>query len=122
MATARKLATSLPQGMEPCRSRSGHATAGEEQTEGHRTARRWKRYTDPATISLMYLKQYVNGARKKNAIPILLTLTPRHQYVDGVFENAFLGQLGRMKWLGSLPSESRRARSRSRNFEAKLTP
>lgn len=48
-----------------------------------------ERYTDPATTFRTYLKQYIDGARKKNAIPVLLTPTPRHQYVNGVFENGF---------------------------------
>jgi hypothetical protein len=47
------------------------------------------RATDPATTFRSYLKQYIDGARSKNAIPVLVTPTPRHQYVNGVFENGF---------------------------------
>jgi hypothetical protein len=47
------------------------------------------RYTNPATTFRTYLKQYIDGARAKNAIPVLVTPTPRHQYVNGVFENGF---------------------------------
>jgi lysophospholipase L1-like esterase len=47
------------------------------------------RYTDPATTFRTYLKQYIDGARGKNAIPVLLTPTPRHQLSGGVFTNGF---------------------------------
>jgi len=47
------------------------------------------RATDPATTFRTYLKQYIDGARGKNAIPVLITPTPRHQYTGGVFENGF---------------------------------
>jgi len=45
--------------------------------------------TDPATTFRTYLQQYIDGARGKNAIPVLITPTPRHQYSDGVFGNGF---------------------------------
>jgi lysophospholipase L1-like esterase len=47
------------------------------------------RATDPATTFRTYLRQYIDGARSKNAIPVLVTPTPRHQFVNGVFENGF---------------------------------
>ena len=47
------------------------------------------RATDPATTFRTYLKQYIDGARSKNAIPVLITPTPRHQYSGGVFQNGF---------------------------------
>ena len=47
------------------------------------------RATDPATTFRTYLKQYIDGARGKNAIPVLITPTPRHQYSGGVFQNGF---------------------------------
>ncbi len=47
------------------------------------------RATDPATTFRTYLKQYIDGARSKNAIPVLITPTPRHQYSGGVFGNGF---------------------------------
>ncbi|HMA95812.1 MAG TPA: GDSL-type esterase/lipase family protein [Polyangiaceae bacterium] len=58
------------------------------------------RYTDPATTFRTYLKQYIDGARKKNAIPVLLTPTPRHQYVNGVFENGFAAYCDAIKAVG----------------------
>ena len=47
------------------------------------------RYTDPATTFRTYLKQYIDGARSKNAIPVLVTPTPRLDYTNGVFHNGF---------------------------------
>jgi lysophospholipase L1-like esterase len=47
------------------------------------------RYTDPATTFRTYLKQYIDGARSKNAIPVLLTPTPRHQLSNGLPTNGF---------------------------------
>ena len=47
------------------------------------------RATDPATTFRTYLKQYIDGARGKNAIPVLITPTPRHQYSGGAFQNGF---------------------------------
>jgi len=47
------------------------------------------RYTDPATTFRTYLKQYIDGARGKNAIPVLVTPTPRLDYTNGVFHNDF---------------------------------
>jgi lysophospholipase L1-like esterase len=47
------------------------------------------RYTDPATTFRTYLKQYIDGARGKNAIPVLLTPTPRHQLTNGLPTNGF---------------------------------
>jgi len=48
-----------------------------------------ERATDPATTFRTYLKQYIDGARSKNAIPVLITPTPRHQYSNGMFQNGF---------------------------------
>jgi lysophospholipase L1-like esterase len=47
------------------------------------------RYTDPATTFRTSLKQYIDGARGKNAIPVLLTPTPRHQLSNGLPTNGF---------------------------------
>jgi lysophospholipase L1-like esterase len=47
------------------------------------------RYTDPATTFRTYLKQYIDGARGKNAIPVLVTPTPRHQLSNGLPTNGF---------------------------------
>ena len=46
-------------------------------------------YTDPATTFRTYLKQYIDGARGKNAIPVLVTPTPRHQLSGGLPTNGF---------------------------------
>jgi lysophospholipase L1-like esterase len=47
------------------------------------------RATDLATTFRTYLKQYIDGARGKNAIPVLITPTPRHKYSGGDFGNGF---------------------------------
>ncbi len=47
------------------------------------------RYTNPATTFRTYLKMYIDGARSKNAIPVLLTPTPRLDYSNGAFQNDF---------------------------------
>ena len=47
------------------------------------------RYTNPATTFRDYLKQYIAAARGKNAIPVLVTPTPRLNYVNGAFMNDF---------------------------------
>jgi lysophospholipase L1-like esterase len=48
------------------------------------------RYTNPATTFRTYLKQYIDGARSKNAIPVLVTPTPRLDYSGGTFHNDFV--------------------------------
>jgi lysophospholipase L1-like esterase len=58
------------------------------------------RATDPATTFRTYLKQYIDGARGKNAIPILVTPTPRLQYSDGVFQNGFAAYCDAIKAVG----------------------
>lgn len=47
------------------------------------------RYTNPATTFRDYLKQYIEAARRKNAIAVLVTPTPRLDYVNGMFMNDF---------------------------------
>ena len=47
------------------------------------------RYTDPATTFRTYLKQYIDEARSKDAIPVLVTPTPKLVYKNGVFQNGF---------------------------------
>jgi lysophospholipase L1-like esterase len=47
------------------------------------------RYANPATTFRTYLKQYIDGARGKNATPVLLTPTPRHQLSNGLPTNGF---------------------------------
>lgn len=48
------------------------------------------RYTNPATTFRDYLKQYIDGARGKKAIPVLVTPTPRLDYTNGAFQNGFV--------------------------------
>jgi lysophospholipase L1-like esterase len=44
-----------------------------------------KRYTDPETTYKSYLKQYIDGARKKGAIPVLITPVERRRFsADGM--------------------------------------
>ena len=59
------------------------------------------RATDPATTFRTYLKQYIDGARAKNAIPVLITPTPRHQFVNGVFQNGFPEYWAAIKAVGT---------------------
>jgi lysophospholipase L1-like esterase len=48
------------------------------------------RYTNPATTYRTYLQQYIDGARSKNAIPVIITPTPRLDYKNGVFNNDYV--------------------------------
>lgn len=48
------------------------------------------RYTNPATTFRTYMQQYVDGARGKNAIPVIITPTPRLDYKNGVFNNDYV--------------------------------
>ena len=48
------------------------------------------RYTNPATTFRTYMQQYVDGARDKNAIPVIITPTPRLDYQNGVFNNDYV--------------------------------
>ena len=48
------------------------------------------RYTNPATTYRTYLQQYIDGARGKNAIPVIITPTPRLDYQNGVFNNDYV--------------------------------
>ena len=48
------------------------------------------RYTNPATTYRTYLQQYIDGARSKNAIPVIITPTPRLDYQNGVFNNGYV--------------------------------
>jgi lysophospholipase L1-like esterase len=59
------------------------------------------RATDPATTFRTYLQQYIDGARSKNAIPVLITPTPRHQYSGGVFGNGFPEYCAAIKAVGA---------------------
>lgn len=48
------------------------------------------RYTNPATTFRTYMQQYIDGARGKNAIPVIITPTPRLDYSSGVFNNDYV--------------------------------
>ena len=48
-----------------------------------------ERYTEPYTTYKQYLKMYVDGARQKEAVPLLITPVARLHYKDGVFLNDF---------------------------------
>lgn len=58
---------------------------------GHNDATKEKpeRYTEPYTEFKDYLKMYVDGARKHNAIPILITPVGRFNYENNVFISDF---------------------------------
>jgi lysophospholipase L1-like esterase len=58
------------------------------------------RYTNPATTFRDYLKQYIDGARGKNAIPVLVTPTPRLDYSNGAFQNGFVEYCKAIKAVG----------------------
>ncbi|HYP87581.1 MAG TPA: SGNH/GDSL hydrolase family protein [Polyangiaceae bacterium] len=59
------------------------------------------RYTDPATTFRDYLKQYIAAAKSKNAIAVLVTPTPRLDYVNGMFMNDFQGYCDAIKAVGT---------------------
>jgi len=48
------------------------------------------RYTNPATTFRTYVQQYIDGARGKKAIPVLVTPTPRLDYKNGAFTNDYV--------------------------------
>jgi len=53
------------------------------------TPSRPERYTDPNTTFKEYLRQYIDKAREKKAIPVLITPMARFIYTNGVFQNSF---------------------------------
>jgi lysophospholipase L1-like esterase len=56
-----------------------------------------ERYTEPTKEYKEYLKLYIDGARKKKAIPVLFTPIPRLNFKDGVFEADFAEYCKSMK-------------------------
>ncbi|SDY03507.1 Lysophospholipase L1 [Evansella caseinilytica] len=58
---------------------------------GHNDATKNKpeRYTEPFTTYKNYLKMYIDGARSRKAIPVLLTPVARLHYENGTFVNDF---------------------------------
>jgi lysophospholipase L1-like esterase len=59
------------------------------------------RFTDPSTTFKQYLRMYVDGARDRSAIPVLVTPTPRLDFVNGVFMNDFPEYCTAIKELGA---------------------
>jgi lysophospholipase L1-like esterase len=53
------------------------------------TKNRPERYTDPTTTYKEYLKMYIDGAREKKAIPILITPVARLHFTNDCFMNDF---------------------------------
>jgi lysophospholipase L1-like esterase len=56
-----------------------------------------ERYTEPYSEYKNYLKMYVEGARKKNATPILITPVGRLNYSEGIFAKDFSDYCTAMK-------------------------
>ncbi|WP_163539301.1 rhamnogalacturonan acetylesterase [Gracilibacillus sp. YIM 98692] len=61
------------------------------------TKERPQRYTEPYQDYKKYLKQYIQGAREKKAIPILITPVTRLHYVNGEFLKDFGDYCNAMK-------------------------
>lgn len=59
------------------------------------------RFTDPATTFRQYLNQYIDAAHSKNAIPVLVTPTPRLDFSDGEFHNDFVDYCAAIKQVGA---------------------
>jgi len=65
------------------------------------TKSRPERYTEPFTDYKTYLRQYVEGARSRQAIPLLITPVARlHLGEDGRFANDFPDYCAAMKQVG----------------------
>jgi len=59
------------------------------------------RFTDPSTTFKQYLNMYIDAARSKNAIPVLLTPTPRLDFSNGAFQNGFVDYCAAIKEVGA---------------------
>jgi lysophospholipase L1-like esterase len=59
------------------------------------------RFTDPATSFRQYLNQYIDAARSKNAIPVLVTPTPRLDFSGGEFHNDFVDYCAAIQQVGA---------------------
>jgi len=59
------------------------------------------RFTDPSTTFKDYLNMYIDAARSKNAIPVLVTPTPRLDFSNGAFQNGFVGYCAAIKEVGA---------------------
>lgn len=56
-----------------------------------------ERYTEPNTTYKEYLRQYIDKARSKSAIPVLITPVARLNYSNGTFKNDFPAYCTAMK-------------------------
>jgi lysophospholipase L1-like esterase len=56
-----------------------------------------ERYTEPNTTYKEYLRQYIDKARSKSAIPVLITPVARLNYSNKVFKNDFPAYCNAMK-------------------------
>jgi hypothetical protein len=59
------------------------------------------RFTDPSTTFKQYLQQYIDAARSKDAIPVLVTPTPRLDFSNGAFQNGFVDYCAAIKEVGA---------------------
>jgi lysophospholipase L1-like esterase len=59
------------------------------------------RFTDPSTTFKQYLRMYIDGARSKDAIPVLVTPTPRLDFSNGAFQNGFTEYCAAIQELGA---------------------
>jgi lysophospholipase L1-like esterase len=59
------------------------------------------RFTDPATTFRQYLNRYIDAAHSKNAIPVLVTPTPRLDFSNGEFHNDFIDYCAAIKQVGA---------------------
>jgi len=59
------------------------------------------RFTDPSTTFKQYLMMYIDAAHSKNAIPVLVTPTPRLDFSNGAFQNGFPEYCVAIKELGA---------------------
>jgi lysophospholipase L1-like esterase len=59
------------------------------------------RFTDPSTTFKQYLNLYIDAAHSRNAIPVLLTPTPRLDFSNGAFQNGFVDYCAAIKEVGA---------------------
>jgi lysophospholipase L1-like esterase len=59
------------------------------------------RFTDPGTTFKQYLNMYIDAARSKNAIPVLVTPTPRLDFSNGAFQNGFVEYCAAIEQVGA---------------------
>jgi lysophospholipase L1-like esterase len=59
------------------------------------------RFTDPSTTFKEYLNMYIDAARSRDAIPVLVTPTPRLDFSNGAFQNGFVEYCAAIKEVGA---------------------